>query len=102
MLKELINKITGRKEKVVDSFKYVDVNDLKMPQITISYNTKDYGEKYVGRLFDVDKPTNVIVIKDTLEELVKDIQESFVVIDVFGRMPEDDPVIVCIYWIRSR
>lgn len=102
MLKEIINKISGKKEKVVDSFRNVDISDLKIPQITIYHLTKDYGEKYVARIWDLNKCTNTLVMKDSLEDIEQDIKQAFDIYAVFPRLPDDDPVIVKTFFIGQK
>lgn len=63
----------------------------RMPIIVIYKDTKDYPGQYMARLWDLMSPTKVVVVKDTLEEIRKEIPAGFINI---GRMSIDDPVIV--------
>ena len=47
----------------------VVVKDLLFPMVTIYENPADYKGKFVARIFDRNKPTRVITVKDTLEEV---------------------------------
>ena len=67
----------------------------QIPMIVIFNSPKDYPEKYVGRLWDLDKPTQVLTVKDTLEEVRAEIPFGFINI---GRHASDDPAIVEV-WI---
>lgn len=81
--------------KQVESFKQVDFSDIKMPVIVIYKNTSDYSGKYIARAWDVaiPAPTNCIQIRDTLEELRKDIRAAGFYLRLM-REAEDDPAIV--------
>lgn len=63
----------------------------RMPIIVVYKDTKDYPGQYVARLWDLITPTEVVVVKNTLEEIRNEIPEGFINI---GRMSNDDPVIV--------
>lgn len=79
-------------DKVVKSF---DMNSLikitRLPLICIYNNPSDYPGKYVARLWDVDKPTNMVAIAESLEEIREAKPPEMMIMD---RMPNDDPVIV--------
>lgn len=63
-------------EKRVNSMSEVDLTGLSWPTVSVYRLPKDYPEKYVARVYDLDKPTNVVMIKDTLEELQEDIRKN--------------------------
>lgn len=79
-------------DKVVKSF---DMNSLikitRLPLICIYNSPSDYPGKYVARLWDVDKPTNMVAIAESLEEIRGAKPPEMM---IMGRMPNDDPVIV--------
>lgn len=79
-------------DKVVKSF---DMNSLikitRLPLICIYNSPSDYSGKYVARLWDVDKPTNMVAIAESLEEIREAKPPEMMIMD---RMPNDDPVIV--------
>lgn len=57
---------------VVRDFSCVDMSEIKMPIITIFNNkTIEYTGYYVARIYDSEKPTNVVVLHSELEELRK-------------------------------
>ena len=62
-----------------------------LPIISVTYNTSDFPYKYVGRLFDLNKPTPYLVIKDHLDELRQAIPSGFSMLE---RDVNDDPVII--------
>lgn len=75
----------------LENFENLDVSDLKMPMIVIYNNdTKDYPGMFVARLFDLNSPTNCVVIKPTYEEIYDVIPQHMVKMD---RSQIDDPVI---------
>jgi hypothetical protein len=80
--------------KVANDFFNVDFSEIMLPIIVVTERPSDYPDKYVARLFDTDLPTNVIMIKDTIEEIREGIPKHF-----FKLMPhvDDDSVIVEIY-----
>lgn len=79
--------------KIVDSIKEVDLSDLKHPVIAIYEHPKDYPKYYVARVFDVDKPTDTVILKNTLAAVQEDIKENTKMM-FFSRETEDDPCIV--------
>lgn len=67
----------------------------KLPMITVYKHPEDYPEQYVARVWDVNKPTYLIALADTLEELREAIPEGMYNL---GRQQQDDPCIVEV-WI---
>lgn len=63
-------------EKRVESIKEVDFSGLKVPFIAVYQRPEDFPEKCVARIYELDKPTDTILVKDTLKEIEIDIQES--------------------------
>lgn len=59
---------------------------------TIYYNTVDYPDSYVARMFLNDKPTDSTIIGNNLTEL-RDLMQGLGLFNI-GRQPGDDPVIV--------
>lgn len=64
------------RNKVVASINQVDMSNMKMPMIAVYEHPDDFPEKCVARVFDLDKPTNVILIRDTVEELQEEIRKN--------------------------
>lgn len=48
----------------------------RMPIIAIFKHPKDYPDKYVARVFDIDRPTFLAVTADTLEEIRECVPEG--------------------------
>lgn len=80
-------------DKIAPDFYQVDFSDLILPIIVVTQETSDYPGKVVGRVWEgaKNRPTNLIVIRDTLEQLRETITPRF---ECIGRNPDDDPVIV--------
>lgn len=78
-------------QQVMDSFAVVDFTRFRLPIITVYKNTKDYPNKFVARIFDVDEATLLVVVKDSLEEIRDIIPARFT---HMPRFDGDDPVIV--------
>jgi len=67
----------------------------RMPLIVIYAHPADYPNNYVARAWDVDKPTHLIALGDTLEEARTAIPEGMCNL---GRFQNDDPCIAEV-WI---
>lgn len=81
-------------DKQVESTHQIDFSGLKFPMITVCKSPQDYPGMYVARVWDgLQGPTNMIVIKQSLEELQSDILQNTGMLFV-PRYKEDDPVIV--------
>lgn len=79
-------------DKVVRSFNLNSLMQItRLPLICVYNNPSDYPGKYVARLWDVDKPTNMVAIAESLEEIREAKPPEMMIMD---RMPNDDPVIV--------
>ncbi len=48
-------------------FQDIDLRKFQCPLIAVFKNTVDYPDKYVARLFDLNRPINAMEIGDTLE-----------------------------------
>ncbi|PGK52030.1 hypothetical protein CN918_30025 [Priestia megaterium] len=62
-----------------------------MPLIAVFFNTADMPNKYIARIFDKDKPTNIAVVKDSLEEMRSIIPAGLTCIP---RKEDDHPTVV--------
>lgn len=61
----------------VESFKNVKANKNRIMFITVYEKPLDYKDNYVARIFYLNKPTEFFIVKNSLEEIRKDIFESF-------------------------
>ena len=64
------------KDNNIQSFKDVDFSSVSVPFIALFRRPDDYPQKYVARLLDLDKPTNTVMVRDALEEIVEDIKTN--------------------------
>lgn len=62
-------------DKQVRSAAEIDFSGLIFPVIYVYRSSKEYPGCYVARLFDVGKPTNIILVRESLQELQQDIKE---------------------------
>lgn len=63
-------------QKKVESIKEIDLSGLKVPFIAVYQHPENFPEKYVARIYELDKPTDTLMVKDTLEEIEEDIREN--------------------------
>lgn len=63
-------------DKIVNSIRQLDLSNLKIPVAAVYNKPLDYPDKCVVRIYDLDKPTNAVVIKDDLESLMNDIKDN--------------------------
>lgn len=81
------------KDHIIGSIKNVDMSDLRIAVIAVYESPEDYPGKYVARVFDVDMPTNVVMVRDTLEEIQGDIRKNTAK-EFFRRGKEDVPCMI--------
>lgn len=67
----------GMKTKEVKSFAQVDIRELRQAIICVYKNPEDFPDKCVARIFEGGKPTNIIITRETVDELRKDIKAAF-------------------------
>lgn len=80
-------------DKQVESAYQIDFRGLRMPIIAVYEDTKDYPGLYVARVWDVNRPTNVIIVKKDLDELQQDIAKHTDMVWL-QRRPQDDKVLL--------
>ena len=80
-------------DRIVTRFDYARlVKQTTIPIITVYAHPADYPDKFVARVWDTDRPTNLAAIADTYEALLQAIPVNQMV-----RMApdaRDDPTIV--------
>ncbi|MBD5464086.1 MAG: hypothetical protein HDR24_13710 [Lachnospiraceae bacterium] len=54
--------------KVVEHLKDVDLSDLKRPIAVIYDKPLDFPDKFVIRIFDMENPTNIVALTDSMRE----------------------------------
>lgn len=62
-------------EKRVRSMHEVDFSGLKAPFIAVYKHPEDFPNECVARIYEMDKPTDTLMVKDTLEEIEADIKK---------------------------
>ena len=77
------------KTREVRSFAEIDIRKIQMPCIGVYNRPSDYPDKCVARLFDGTKPTNIIITRNTVEEILQDITKCFPAMLPFVRDKED-------------
>jgi hypothetical protein len=71
-----VNNEEKKKDCEVQSIREVDMSGLHMPAVAIYEHPDDDPEMCVARVFNLDRPTNVIIRKRTVRELMYDIQTN--------------------------
>jgi len=79
------------KDIIITNFNKVNISRMKMPFIVIYDHPKDYSESYVARIFEVNAPTNMVIVSKDLESLREKIPKNMI---KFQREKEDDENIV--------
>ncbi len=78
-------------DEILESFYDIEIHKLfDLPTITV-YKLPVYQGKFVARLWNLDKPTKYIILKDNIENIRNAIPDGFI---NMGKFPFDDPVIV--------
>lgn len=81
-----------REDKVVDAFDIRRIiKHTRLPLICVYKNPADYPDKYVARLWDVDIPTTLVALADSLEAIREAKPAEMVILQ---RQDNDDPVII--------
>jgi hypothetical protein len=79
-------------DRIVSRFNYARMTETTtLPIITVYARPEDYPDKFVARLFDLDKPTNLAAVADTYEEIMEAIPPQM---SRIARSENDDPCIV--------
>lgn len=81
------------KDKIVESIGQADLNGMVCPTVVVYKSPKDYPGKCVARVFDMNRPTDTVILKDTAEAIYWDMQEH-TEMTFFERLPWDDEKIV--------
>lgn len=84
------------KNREVNSIKEVDLSGMKMPVISVYEHPEDFPEKCVARIFELDQPTDVVVVKKTVKEINKDIRKHTNMVQL-ARTENDVASLVCMW-----
>ena len=60
--------------KIIQSFSEVNLTEWRFPVIAIYDRPLDFPHQYVARIFESDKPTNIILLGDSLSKIREDIK----------------------------
>lgn len=86
------------RDKIAESLAQIDMRYLLMPIISVyGKNQIEYPGEYVARVFDAEKPTNTVIIRDSLEELQSNIELHlpWMFMGIFmERTENDDPSLI--------
>ena len=52
-------------DKIVTSIQEINLEDIRFPIIAVFEHPEDYPTKSVGRIFELTKPTDTVIVKDT-------------------------------------
>lgn len=64
--------------KVVQSLTGIQMSGLKVPMAVVYHNAKDLPGSYCSRLWEATAsiPTNIVITRDTLDEIREDIKKA--------------------------
>jgi hypothetical protein len=81
---------------IISSWADFDWTELwcSFPMLTVYRHPSDMPDKYVVRLWDLDRPLPFVVVADSEEQAIYGIPRSFVRLE---RSQADEPHIVCVY-----
>lgn len=63
------------RDKKVQSVQEINFDNLVLPMIAVYKNPDDYPEYCMARIFDMQIPTHVVMVKESLQEIMEDIEE---------------------------
>ncbi|WP_417898226.1 hypothetical protein ABN702_18580 [Bacillus haimaensis] len=68
------------KDQLINSFSDINMKEYSMPIICIYNSPSDYKGMFVARLFDVNKPTPIILMRLTLDAIRSEIPVGFTLV----------------------
>ena len=83
-------------EKRVDSIQEIDFSGLKMPFIAVYEHPDDFPNQCVARVYDLDKPTDTVMVKETVKEIEEDIRKNSAMV-FMKRGTDDVPALVGVW-----
>lgn len=87
-------KAESYKDFILKSFTNIDFTEIKAAMIVIYYHPKDYHNSYVARIWDMDRPTNVVVVNECINNLRSLIPKGM---GCINRFETDDPCMLEIW-----
>lgn len=83
-------------DKIVEKITEKDFEGLRIPFIAVYENPKDYPGKCVARIYDTDKPTNVVLVRDTYDDILKE-AEAWPASEYIAPGGDDDPCLLGVW-----
>lgn len=78
--------------ELIETFRGIDLrSSYKFPMITIFAKPADFPGHYVARLIDLQQPTSLVVLRDSLEAIRETIPFGWY---CMNRDPQDHPAVV--------
>lgn len=74
-LRDAFAEMSKTLQRVAESIREVDFSGLKVPFVAVYGHPDDFPDKYVARIYELDRATDTIMVKETLEEITADIKE---------------------------
>ena len=59
------------KDEIVNSLEELDIDEMYYPSFAVFLNATDYPGVCVARLFDLDKPTRFVIVRENVREMNK-------------------------------
>lgn len=84
-------------DRVVGAIQQRDVDKCLIPLIVLYDHPQDYPDHIVARLWDIETPTNTVMIRRTAEEMHEAIRKLDDVV-FMPRLPKDDKTIIGVYF----
>lgn len=80
--------------KKINTFAEVEIREISNPVIVIYSNPSDYPGRFVARVWDLDKPTEILMVKKDIHEIREDIKSNIPTMVRLPRAKNDDLCIV--------
>ena len=80
--------------KKINTFAEVEIREISNPVIVIYSNLSDYPGHFVARVWDLDKPTEILMVKKDIHEIREDIKSNIPTAVRLPRAKNDDLCIV--------
>lgn len=64
------------RDRIVKSIREIDFRGLRMPMLAVYDSPEDYPGKVVARLYDLDRPTDIVLIGSAREEIQAEIRNN--------------------------
>lgn len=78
--------------ELIETFRGIDLRSkYTFPMITIFVKPDDFPGQYVARLVDLQQPTSLVALRDSLEAIRETIPLGWY---CMGREPQDHPAVV--------